>query len=147
MKKTLETGLPWLLSLIIAVLCFYYYPQRINVEALIEKFPEIGTFTFGFLLTLFGLIHQGSSTVIDNFKRQSGLYNRFVHLNRNSVYASLVLTLYAYIANNIINLNEGATIENKVVVALFAGGLIYFMITAIYFLIVFYKLVEIDSLK
>ena len=47
--------------------------------------------------------------------------------------------------NNIIDLNEGATIINKVFVAIFAGGLVYFMITSIYFLMVFYKLVEIDT--
>lgn len=145
MKKILEEGLPWLLSFITLVFCFYYYPQWIKIGELIDKFPDIGTFTFGFLLTLFGLIHQGSSTVIDNFKKQRDLYRRFVHLNRNAVYASLTLTLYAYMVNNIIDLNEGATIVNKMVVSVFAGSLVYFMITAIYFLMVFYKLVEIDT--
>lgn len=145
MKKNLEEGLPWLLSLLAAVLCFFYYPYWIKAGELIDKFPDIGTFTFGFLLTLFGLIHQGSSTVIENFKRQRSLYKRFVHLNRNAVYVSLVLTLYAYMVNNIINLNNGESITDKVLVAVFAGGLVYFMITSIYFLVVFYKLVEIDS--
>lgn len=145
MKKILEEGLPWLLSFITSVFCFYYYPQWIKIGELIDKFPDIGTFTFGFLLTLFGLIHQGSSTVIDNFKKQRDLYRRFVHLNRNAVYVSLTLTLYAYMVNNIIDLNEGATIVNKMVVSVFAGSLVYFMITAIYFLMVFYKLVEIDT--
>lgn len=145
MKKIVEEILPWLLSLLAVAIFFFYYPQWIKFEELIDKFPDIGTFTFGFLLTLFGLIHQGSSTVIQNFKQQRDLYKRFVHLNRNAVYVSLALTLYAYMVNNIIDLNEGATIMNKVIVALFAGGLVYFMITAIYFLMVFYKLVEIDS--
>jgi hypothetical protein len=145
MNKKIEEGLPWLLSLLAAVLCFFYYPYWIKVGELIDKFPDIGTFTFGFLLTLFGLIHQGSSIVIENFKKQRDLYKRFVHLNRNAVYVSLALTLYAYMVNNIIDLNEGATIINKVFVAIFVGGLVYFMITSIYFLMVFYKLVEIDT--
>ena len=145
MKKNIEERLPWLLSLLAAVLCFFYYPYWIKVGGMIDKFPDIGTFTFGFLLTLFGLIHQGSSTVIENFKKQRDLYMRFVHLNRNAVYVSLALTLYAYMINNIIDLNDGTTIVNKVIVAIFVGGFVYFMITAIYFLIVFYKLVEIDS--
>ena len=145
MKKNIEEGLPWLLSILAVILYFFYYPQWIKVGELIDKFPDIGTFTFGFLLTLFGLIHQGSSTVIENFKKQRDLYKRFVHLNRIAVYASLALTLYSYSVNSIIDLNEGATIINKIMVAIFAGGLVYFMITSIYFLMVFYKLVEIDS--
>lgn len=145
MMKIIEEGLPWILSIIVAVLCYFYYPQWIKIGTLIDKFPDIGTFTFGFLLTLFGLIHQGSSTVINNFKKQRDLYRRFVHLNRNAVYISLTMTLYAYVVNNIVNLNEGPTIVNTLVVSFFAGGLVYFMITAIYFLMVFYKLVEIDS--
>ena len=143
--KRIEEGLPWLLSIIAIILCYFYYPQWIKIDTLIEKFPDIGTFTFGFLLTLFGLIHQGSSNVIDNFKKQKDLYKRFVHLNRNAVYVSLALTLYTYMVHNIIDLNEGDTILNKVAVAIFVGGLVYFMLTAIYFLMVFYKLVEIDT--
>lgn len=145
MKKIFEEGLPWVLSLFVAALYFFYYPQWINVGELIDKFPDIGTFTFGFLLTLFGLIHQGSSTVIENFKKQRDLYKRFVHLNRNAVYVSLALTLYAYMVKNIINLNNSESVIDKVIVVVFAGGLVYFMITSIYFLIVFYRLVEIDS--
>lgn len=145
MKKIIEEWLPWFLTIIAIILCYFYYPKWIKIDILIEKFPDIGTFTFGFLLTLFGLIHQGSSTVIENFKRQRNLYKRFVHLNRNAVYASLALTLYTYMVQNIIDLNEGDTILNNVAVAIFVGGLVYFMLTAIYFLMVFYKLVEIDT--
>lgn len=145
MIRFIERWLPWILSLATAVFAFIYYPDWIKMESLIDKFPEIGTFTFGFLLTLFGLIHQGSSTVINNFKRQRSLYKRFVHLNRNAVFVSLALTLYAYIMNNVIDLNEGETIFNKVAVSLFTGGLVYFTIISIYFLMVFYRLVEIDT--
>lgn len=145
MIRFIERWLPWILSLATAVFAFIYYPDWIKMESLIDKFPEIGTFTFGFLLTLFGLIHQGSSTVINNFKRQRSLYKRFVHLNRNAVFVSLALTLYAYIMNNVIDLNEGETMFNKVAVSLFTGGLVYFTIISIYFLMVFYRLVEIDT--
>ena len=145
MMKYIKEWLPWIISLATTVLSFHFYPDWIKMDALIEKFPEIGTFTFGFLLTLFGLIHQGSSTVINNFKRQRSLYKRFVHLNRNAVFVSLFLTLYTYMMNNIIDLNEGETIFNKVSVALFSGGLVYFGIISVYFLMVFYKLVEIDT--
>ena len=145
MMRFLEKWLPWIISLVAAVFAFIYYPDWIKMESLIEKFPEIGTFTFGFLLTLFGLIHQGSSRVIDNFKRQRSLYKRFVHLNRNAVFVSLALTLYAYMMNNIIDLNEGGTILNKMTLSLFTGGLVYFTIISVYFLMVFYRLVEIDT--
>jgi hypothetical protein len=143
--RYIEEWSPWIISLVIVVLSFFYYPDWIKMGPLIEKFPEIGTFTFGFLLTLFGLIHQGSSTVIDNFKRQRSLYKRFVHLNRNAVFVSLALTLYAYMMNNIIDLNEGETILIKVAVSLFLGGLVYFTIISAYFLMVFYRLVGIDT--
>lgn len=145
MMRYVEEWSPWIISLATAILSFFFYPEWIKMDTLIEKFPDIGTFTFGFLLTLFGLIHQGSSTVIDNFKRQRSLYKRFVHLNRNAVFVSLALTLYAYMMNNIIDFSEGETVINKVLVALFSGGLMYFGITSVYFLMVFYKLVEIDT--
>lgn len=145
MMRHIERLLPLILSLATAVFVFIYYPDWIRMESLIEKFPEIGTFTFGFLLTLFGLIHQGSSTVINNFKRQKSLYKRFVRLNRNAVFVSLALTLYTYIMNNVIDLNEGETILIKVAVSLFTGGLVYFTIISVYFLMVFYRLVEIDT--
>lgn len=145
MIRYIERWLPWLFSLATSVFAFIYYPDWIKMESLIDKFPEIGTFTFGFLLTLFGLIHQGSSTVINNFKRQRSLYKRFVRLNRNAVFVSLALTLYTYMMNNIIDLNDGETVLNKVTVSLFAGGLIYFTLISVYFLMVFYRLVEIDT--
>lgn len=145
MMRYLEEWLPWIISIATAVLSFCFYPGWIKMDTLIEKFPDIGTFTFGFLLTLFGLIHQGSSTVINNFKSQRSLYKRFVRLNRNAVFVSLVLTLYAYMMNNIIDLNEGETVINKVAVALFSGGLVYFGLISVYFLMIFYKLVGIEA--
>lgn len=145
MKVFFEKWTPCLISIGVMVFCFLFYPQRINFGELIKNFPAIGTFTFGFLLTLFGLIHQGCSIVIESFKKQRNLYKRFVHLNRNSVYVSLALTLYAYLLDNVIDLCEGVTIYNKIAVAIFAGSFVYFMITSIYFLVIFYKLVELDS--
>ncbi len=142
---TLKRKAPLLLAISSMILSAIFYPDWIIISDVIKGFPDIGTFTFGFLLTLFGLIHQGSSTVITNFKAQKSLYRRFVCLNRNAVFISLFLTLFSFLITNILDFNKGAIICNRLCVAIFIGGFVYFAITSIYFLMVFYKLAEIDA--
>lgn len=43
MKRYLEEWLPWIISLATAILSFYFYPEWIKMDTLIEKFPDIGS--------------------------------------------------------------------------------------------------------
>ena len=145
MGKTIEKITPFLLSIVAMYLYWCYKPMWLQMKDIIKEFPAIGTFTFGFLLTLFGLIHQGSNSVISSFKNRKGLYKRFVHYNRDTVFMSLILTVYSYVLSNLTIWEGGSLVAVHIVVTLFVGGFIYFSITSVYFLYLFYLLVERDS--
>lgn len=144
MGRFLEISIPWLLALIVPGLYLKYGVGIINIGNLLTEFQSIGTFTFGFLLTLLGLIHQGDSEAINAFKSHKGLYGRFISLNRNTVFLSLILTLYSYTVTNIHVFSEPPSLIDKVISAFFLGGLVYFAYTSIYFLLIFYKILKID---
>lgn len=145
MGRYIEQLTPIILSVIAMYLYWRFDPIWMDMKEIIKEFPTIGTFTFGFLLTLFGLIHQGSNSVISSFKNRKRLYKRFVHFNRNTVFISLVLTIYAYVLANLTIWDGGSITGIHVIVTLFVGGFIYFTLTSIYFLYLFYLLVERDS--
>lgn len=145
MGRYIEQFVPIIFSVISMCLYWIFNPLWLDIKEFIKDFPTIGTFTFGFLLTLFGLIHQGSNSVISSFKSRKGLYKRFVHYNRNTVFISLILTIYSYILVNL-KIWDGESITGiHIIVTLFVGGFIYFTLTSVYFLYLFYLLVERDS--
>lgn len=145
MGRAIEKITPFLLSIVAMYLYWRYEPMWLQMKNIIKEFPAIGTFTFGFLLTLFGLIHQGSNTVILSFKNRKGLYKRFVHYNRDTVFMSLILTVYSYVLSNLTIWEGGSSVAVHIVVTIFVGGFIFFSITSVYFLYLFYLLVERDS--
>ena len=145
MGRIIEKIAPLLLSIVAMYLYWRYEPVWLQMKEIIKEFPTIGTFTFGFLLTLFGLIHQGSNPVIMSFKNRKSLYKRFVHYNRDTVFMSLILTVYSYVLSNLAIWEGDSPMAVHVVVTLFVGGFIYFSITSVYFLYLFYLLVERDS--
>ena len=145
MGRIIEKIAPLLLSIVAMYLYWRYEPVWLQMKEIIKEFPTIGTFTCGFLLTLFGLIHQGSNTVIMSFKNRKSLYKRLVHYNRDTVFMSLILTVYSYVLSNLAIWESGSPMAVHVVVTLFVGGFIYFSITSVYFLYLFYLLVERDS--
>jgi len=145
MGRIIEKVAPVLLSIVAMCLYWRYEPVCLQMKEIIKEFPTIGTFTFGFLLTLFGLIHQGCNSVISSFKNRKGLYKRFVHYNRDTVFMSLMLTVYSYVLSNLTIWECGSPTAVHIVVTLFVGGFVYFFITSVYFLYLFYLLVERDS--
>lgn len=145
MGKISEKIAPLLLSIVAMYLYWRYEPLWLQMRDIIKEFPTIGTFTFGFLLTLFGLIHQGNNSVISSFKNRKSLYKRFIHYNRDTVFMSLILTVYSYVLSNLTIWEGGSPTAVLIVVTLFVGGFIYFSITSVYFLYLFYLLVERDS--
>lgn len=146
MGRILELYLPIVFAVVIAIVTWYFYPSWINPQNLLDEFRDIGAFVFGFLLTLFALLLQSDNQVVKNFKViHEVLYKRLIKLNRNAVYTSLLLTIYAYCISNI-NIWQGCpTMLNKVLFGIFAGGFTYFFWISIYFLYIFYKLAELES--
>lgn len=137
------------LSLILGILvgCLFYQYEIVsyfNAKELIKEFVSIGTCSFGFLLTLFGLIIQSNSDAITEIRRRKIPYRRFVIYNRKVVFIALLLTIYSYITGyldwNILIPNS--LLISKILVSFFFCGLTWFLIEVIYFLIIFYILIQ-----
>lgn len=146
MGRIFELYSPIALAIIVAVLSWVYYPFGINPQNILDEFRDIGAFVFGFLLTLLALLLQSNNQIIKNFRERHGiLYKRLIRLNRNAVYTSFLLTIYAYCISNF-NVWDGCpTILNKILFGIFAGGFTYFFLISIYFLRIFYKFAELES--
>jgi hypothetical protein len=132
------------LGLIISV-AFYLYvgvSYRASVE-LIKQFTTIGTCTFGFLLTLFSLIIQGDNHAINKMRARHKPFLRFINMNKKIVVLSFLLTIYSYFIGYL-NLDNVICNEKvvKSLVCLFYGGLFCFVVETIYFLMIFYLLIQ-----
>ena len=107
--------------------------------------------SIGFLLTLLGIILQGNSSTIDWMRSRKKLFNRFIQYNKRIVILSFIISIYSYIlgffnfkyyveqlplSDCIINLGE------KIVISIFFGLLVWFVIDTLHFIKVFYALIK-----
>lgn len=139
----LEKG-SWIVALIIASLCFFrIHPRLESFIPLIKEFPAIGMCAFGFLLTLLGIIIQSDTEIILWLKKDKQLYNRFIKFNRRVVVISFIISLLSYIIGFI---EWPSLIENNnlnlIVISTWLGLLSWFILDVIYFLRIFYLLVQ-----
>lgn len=142
--KLIENFLPPIIGVVIGYLI--YKCDAVTYSGSIEfikQFTTIGTCTFGFLLTLFGLIVQSNSDVITEIRQRKIPYRRFIFYNRKVVFISLLLTLYSYIIGY---LNIDSIISCDIILhiatSIFFGAFVWFMIETIYFLLIFYILIQ-----
>lgn len=142
--KLIENFLPPTIGIVIGYLIYkcdaFTYNGSIDF---IRQFTTIGTCTFGFLLTLFGLIIQSNSDVITEIRQRKIPYRRFIFYNRKVVFISLSLTLYSYIIGYL-NIDSliSCDIISHIATSIFWGAFVWFMIETIYFLLIFYILIQ-----
>lgn len=134
----------WIIALIIVSLCYFTIQPRLDYFLpLIKEFPSIGMCAFGFLLTLLGIIIQSDTEIIVWLKSDKRLYNRFIKLNRRVVIISFIVSLFSYVIGYI---EWPALIKNDnlnlATISIWLGLLSWFILDVIYFLQIFYLLVQ-----
>ena len=142
--KLIENWLPPIIGVIISYLIYKCDVITYNGSVgFIKQFTTIGTCTFGFLLTLFGLIVQSNSDVITEIRQRKIPYRRFIFYNRKVVFISLLLTIYSYIIGYL-NIDRiiSCDIILHIATSIFFGAFVWFMIETIYFLLIFYILIQ-----
>lgn len=84
------------LTLATAIVFFVNPPYKECID-LIRALPQLTTCTFGFLLTLLGIILQGDSPIINKMRNTTTIYNRFIGFNKKIVILSLIVTVLALV--------------------------------------------------
>lgn len=135
----------WGFLILLAIGAISSYSLKINDfdvnKSFIHDFVDIGAIAFGFLLTIFGLILQGETTVIKSFMHNKSAFSQYIRLNEVCVIISFLLTIYSYIiGSGILTFNVQFT--RKILVSIFHGALLSFVVYSLYFLITFYKLIK-----
>ena len=144
MAQLIEKYIAFVVGLIVVI--FLYVCSNVTYassQEFIKQFTTIGACTFGFLLTLFSLIIQGDNQAINRMRKRHKPFLRFIAMNKRVVIFSFLLTVYAYIIGyiDITQIIENSDII-KIAVCLFFGGFIYFILETVYFLIIFYLLIQ-----
>lgn len=143
--KVIEKYVPLLLGVLVGYIFFEHeIVSYSDCKEFIKQFTTIGTCTFGFLLTLFGLIIQSNSDVIKEIRKRKIPYRRFILYNRKVVFISLLLTIYSYVIGYLDwgKLLPNYNIISSIMTSIFLGGLSWFLIETIYFLTIFYILIQ-----
>jgi hypothetical protein len=144
MIRLIEKYFTYIIGLIVAFLLYKY--TNVTYQGSLEfikQFTSIGTCTFGFLLTLFSLVMQGDNQVINKMRKRHKPFLLFIAVNKKIVVFSFLLTIYAYVVGYIDITTIISNCENlKIAVCLFYGGFVCFILETIYFLIIFYLLIQ-----
>lgn len=89
------SGVFW--GFLMAIIMYYVNPKYSECRELIKAIPQLSTCVFGFLLTLLGIILQGSGPVIERMKSSTILFNRFIGYNKRIVLLSFFISIVAFV--------------------------------------------------
>lgn len=132
---------------LLLLLTFIIQFKLTHLIVLIKEFPSIGMCTFGFLLTLLGIIIQSNTETINHLKKRTTLYNRFINFNKKTVKISFILSVFSYILGYS-ELLQTCIESNRYIELSFVGcwiGLFaWFLWDSIYFIKSFYLLINAD---
>ena len=140
-----------IIGFISSILIFFLSPKLSDWIDFMKGIPALCITIFGFLLTLLGIILQGNSPTINWMRSRKETFNRFVDYNKRIVLLSFIISIYSYIlgffnfkyyveqlplSDCIVNLGE------KIVISIFFGLLVWFVIDTLHFIKVFYALIK-----
>jgi hypothetical protein len=130
---------------LIGILCGIFFAKwdtitYENSEDLIKQFPTIGTWIFGFILTVFSIIIQGNNEVVLRMKSSKKAFARFVRYNFKVVTLSMIATLYSYVSGHF--KFDVTTNSLNILAVIFCSILIWLAIEIFYFLMIFYLLLQ-----
>jgi hypothetical protein len=126
-------------------------PSYANWKGFINEFPTIGMCAFGFLLTFLSIILQGNSETIIWMKSNDVLFKRFIDFNKRVVSLSILLVLYSYLISffNFQLVFDFLSLPAKIIeslkyfsIAIFFGGIIWFVYDIFFFMKIFYLLIK-----
>lgn len=115
---------------------------------LIKAFPTIGITSFGFLLAVLSIILQGNGETITFIRSRETLYKMFIHFNKKTILLSFFTSVFAFVVGNIklenfFLLQESSILSYKhIVVSVFFGAFIWFVIDVLMFIRIFYLIIR-----
>ena len=115
---------------------------------LIKAFPTIGITSFGFLLAVLSIILQGNGETINFIRSREKLYKKFIHFNKKTILLSFFSSVFAFVVGNIkienfFSLQESTVLLYKhIVVSIFFGAFIWFVIDVLMFIRIFYLIIR-----
>lgn len=144
------------LGITLGILCgagvWLLNPSYAECIDLIKALPTLTTCIFGFLLTLLGIILQGTGPVINHMRESTKIFNRFINYNKKVVLLSFVMTLLALLAGYvsydwlhslISSINPNWTIiVRRVSISALTFGSIWLVVDLTIFVRLFYLLIK-----
>jgi len=133
------------------ILIFFFSPKLSEWKDFMKGIPSLCITVFGFLLTLLSIILQGNSPTINWMRSRKKTFNRFVDYNKRIILLSFIISIYSYILGffnfkyHIEQLPLSDCIVNllqKIVISIFFGLLVWFVIDTLHFIKVFYALIK-----
>jgi len=114
---------------------------------------QISMVLFGFLMTVLSLFLQGNGAFYEKIKRKSGIYKRYIAMNKRVVYLSFIITVFSLLIGNISCEYVKDIVTNGAILTLISRGVIslYFalvtklVVDTYYFLDIFYVLISKDN--
>lgn len=144
--KAFSIYVPIIFSVLVAIILWIRPIVSYDMcEPLITEFTTIGACVFGFVLTMFSLVIQSNSQVVERMRSRVKPFNRFVNYSCAVVFYSFFFTIFCYVISyGHFGMLLGCYLDfvKRIVAPFFLAGLIYYVWLVFYFLLVFFVLIK-----